>query len=64
MGMRKKGRKIGISLQFGLCVYSTEGLSSAVLLSHVLGLTAWFLNPGTARALPKALREMKELGSI
>lgn len=35
-----------------------------MLLSPVLGLTAQFLNPGTAGALPKALREVQELGSI
>lgn len=53
-----------MSLQFGLCVYSTEALSSAVLLSRVLGLTAQLFNPGTAGALPKAWREVQELGSI
>lgn len=35
-----------------------------MLLSHVLGLTAGFLNAGTAGALPKVPREVQELGSI
>lgn len=35
-----------------------------MLLSRVLLLTARFFNPGTAGALPKALRKVQELGSI